>query len=802
MDSVSNCEKCEEAFNCDNNEHLYMTAKRLAGAIRSLKQQIVNEMNMWHEVNAANHELEVNIHYFQKKIEALNVLCTNNEAYNAEIEFRKKRYCEQLKKISKLVSEQNFDAANWAIILDEMIFVNRESFEILKSTAVAERRALQVISSEEENHREIMQKLLTKRIDLRKQLYSEMDTYESLRAQIKQTEANLIQLQKSIDVYDAEYWQLVDAKHNLQSQIFQLQELSRHSQRRRDFYITLAQSDDGSNDDDNNKIRRDDNEDEKSAEKIKQSDFTRRKSEYQMTPKNSAEGKKSLVTPHILRINTKDTEDKVPMPERDNKVAKSTSPSDSFSSNKSYFLTDYQRSIHSKSPTSTKLNEKSNVITGEDHAKCTKDSSSSTSVDSFQSFPSQSPLVKPKSMSPVDESKLKAVKFQSKSAESHNLSESVDVTMSNSDISIQSSEEVIDIPKSKKQQKPQNSDSTASINAESDINVKQTEKDVEVTKQNEAENNGKEKDQETDLHTSEIDILSNQKSMKLRSLAEDDDMTDLRSQSTYSDTSLQESSSASSKSDLPLEQKDSAKIKQDKQSKLFEEEVKKQFDNNSTKNESLSRSFKKPSQSSEDNLYFLEPYNLPETKKFELYKKNFNLPEARIIRKSTQTLKKKPNLPSSFSKVSPAITSSSSDQQSQNQQSLHASGTHSESKPGEKVLNADPMVKSQAKSKQQQELSKRQQKGDYSHAKQDSTRKKDGDESTSLNTSSSSCTATDDSSKTNLTSSDSDTSEELRKPVKKHHSDNSSVPGKTNVELWEEISENTFRRHINQQSRK
>ncbi|EJW81398.1 hypothetical protein WUBG_07695 [Wuchereria bancrofti] len=62
-----------------------------------------------------------------------------------------------------------------------------------------------------------------------------MNSYEAFREQINQTESNLTNLQKAIDVYDAEYWQLNDAGHNLQSQIFQLQELLRHSRRNHRF---------------------------------------------------------------------------------------------------------------------------------------------------------------------------------------------------------------------------------------------------------------------------------------------------------------------------------------------------------------------------------------------------------------------------------------------------------------------------------------------------------------------------------------------------------------------------------------
>ncbi|EFO18786.1 hypothetical protein LOAG_09707 [Loa loa] len=126
---------------------------------------------------------------------------------------------------------KNFDAANWAIILDEMAFVNRELFEILMSTAVAERRALQIETAEEEKYRIIAEKLVLKRIELRQELYFQMNSYESLRKQIHQTETDLTNLQKVIDVYDAEYWQLDDARHYLQSQLFQLQELLRRSQR-------------------------------------------------------------------------------------------------------------------------------------------------------------------------------------------------------------------------------------------------------------------------------------------------------------------------------------------------------------------------------------------------------------------------------------------------------------------------------------------------------------------------------------------------------------------------------------------
>ncbi|VDK85926.1 unnamed protein product [Litomosoides sigmodontis] len=205
-------------------------AKHLAGVIRTLKEQIVTEMNIWQETNAENCQLKIDIHHFQQRLKELDVLCINCETSNAEIERRKKRYSEQLTKISKLISEQNFDAANWAIILDEMAFVNRELFDILTATAAVERKALQLEIVEEEKYRTVAEKFVLKRIELRQALYSQMKSYESLRAQISETEIRMSDLQKAVDFYDAECWQLNDTKHHLQFQIFQLQELLRYSE--------------------------------------------------------------------------------------------------------------------------------------------------------------------------------------------------------------------------------------------------------------------------------------------------------------------------------------------------------------------------------------------------------------------------------------------------------------------------------------------------------------------------------------------------------------------------------------------
>uniref|UniRef100_A0A915PD53 Uncharacterized protein n=1 Tax=Setaria digitata TaxID=48799 RepID=A0A915PD53_9BILA len=185
----------------DSDVNAYVTAKRLVGKIRAFKEEIVGEMKIWQETNAENRQLGADIRHFRKKLKELNTVCANCELHNVEIEQRKKRYSEQLKKISKLISEQ-------------------------------------MERAEEEKYRNVTEKLVANRIELRKELYAEMDNYESLRAQIKQTEMSLVYLQKTIDVYDAEFWQLDDRRHDLQSQIFQLQELLRHSKCRH--YLNLC----------------------------------------------------------------------------------------------------------------------------------------------------------------------------------------------------------------------------------------------------------------------------------------------------------------------------------------------------------------------------------------------------------------------------------------------------------------------------------------------------------------------------------------------------------------------------------
>lgn len=65
---------------------------------------------------------------------------------------------------------------------------------------------------EEEKYRMVAEKFVLKRIELRQALYSQMRNYELLRAQISETETNMRNLQKAIDFYDAECWQLNDTK--------------------------------------------------------------------------------------------------------------------------------------------------------------------------------------------------------------------------------------------------------------------------------------------------------------------------------------------------------------------------------------------------------------------------------------------------------------------------------------------------------------------------------------------------------------------------------------------------------------
>ncbi|VDO38010.1 unnamed protein product [Brugia timori] len=332
--------------------------------IRSLKKEIINELNIWQNTNAENCQLKIDIHHFQEKLKELNILCINCETSNAEIEHRKKRYSEQLTKISKLISEQNFDAANWAIILDEMAFANRELFEILLSTATVERRALQLETAEEDKYRNTSERLNLRRIELRQELYSQMNNYESLREQINQTESNLTNLQKAIDVYDAEYWQLNDAEHNLQSQIFQLQELLRHSRRHRRFNSTSESSSPLTDTADKNE-----SEEYKSDEclitkrkfnttiphrnisKKGNFDITNAKSKCQVLPKTTPDTKRKQVADETSDSSSNIRSDFMwKKKETDSKLNQPVSPTSSVPSNTSCFLVQ-----HHKSPSKLKL---------------------------------------------------------------------------------------------------------------------------------------------------------------------------------------------------------------------------------------------------------------------------------------------------------------------------------------------------------------------------------------------------------------------------------------------------------------
>ncbi|VDN93419.1 unnamed protein product [Brugia pahangi] len=386
----------------NSDVHAYISAKRLAGMIRSLKKEIINELNIWQNTNAENCQLKIDIHHFQEKLKELNILCINCETSNAEIEHRKKRYSEQLTKISKLISEQNFDAANWAIILDEMAFANRELFEILLSTATVERRALQLETAEEDKYRNTSERLNLKRIELRQELYSQMNNYESLREQINQTESNLTNLQKAIDVYDAEYWQLNDAEHNLQSQIFQLQELLRHSRRRRRFNSTSESSSPLTDTADKNE-----SEEYKSDEclitkrkfnatiphrnisKKENFDSTNAKSKCQVLPKTTPDTKRKQVADETSDSSFNIRSDFMwKKKETDSKLNQPVSPTSSVPSNTSSFLVQ-----HHKSPSKPKLMKFANFY---NYKKSQyqkqiqqKDSNWSSSMESFKTTPSQ-----------------------------------------------------------------------------------------------------------------------------------------------------------------------------------------------------------------------------------------------------------------------------------------------------------------------------------------------------------------------------------------------------------------------------
>ncbi|CAG9532323.1 unnamed protein product [Cercopithifilaria johnstoni] len=318
--------------------------------IRALKEEIISELNIWQETNSENCQLKISIDNFQQRLKELDVLCINCETFNAEIDRRKKRYSEQLTKISKLISEQNFDAANWAIILDEMAFVNRELFDILLSTAIAERKALQVEIADEEKYRIIAEKFVLKRIELRQELYSQMNSYESLRVQISQTEDNLANLQKTIDVYDAEYWQLNDTRHDLQSQIFKLQELFRNSQRHH--YLNSSSKSSSSNDDSGDKNDKNENIKKKSNKcfdatipyrtisKKKDYDTVNAKQKIKITQTNDTSSSSLDISSDFIWKKRK-------IGSKQNRSKSSSSP---ISSNSSYFLVQ-----HHKLPLNPKL---------------------------------------------------------------------------------------------------------------------------------------------------------------------------------------------------------------------------------------------------------------------------------------------------------------------------------------------------------------------------------------------------------------------------------------------------------------
>ncbi|CAG9532322.1 unnamed protein product [Cercopithifilaria johnstoni] len=357
--------------------------------IRALKEEIISELNIWQETNSENCQLKISIDNFQQRLKELDVLCINCETFNAEIDRRKKRYSEQLTKISKLISEQNFDAANWAIILDEMAFVNRELFDILLSTAIAERKALQVEIADEEKYRIIAEKFVLKRIELRQELYSQMNSYESLRVQISQTEDNLANLQKTIDVYDAEYWQLNDTRHDLQSQIFKLQELFRNSQRHH--YLNSSSKSSSSNDDSGDKNDKNENIKKKSNKcfdatipyrtisKKKDYDTVNAKQKIKITQTNDTSSSSLDISSDFIWKKRK-------IGSKQNRSKSSSSP---ISSNSSYFLVQ-----HHKLPLNPKLTGTEKQTKYSEPVKSTK--TSTMSPDCARDVKLQTSLIDPK----------------------------------------------------------------------------------------------------------------------------------------------------------------------------------------------------------------------------------------------------------------------------------------------------------------------------------------------------------------------------------------------------------------------
>lgn len=51
----------------NSNVQACVVAKRLAGMIRTLKEQIITEMNIWQKTDAENYQLKIDIHHFQQR---------------------------------------------------------------------------------------------------------------------------------------------------------------------------------------------------------------------------------------------------------------------------------------------------------------------------------------------------------------------------------------------------------------------------------------------------------------------------------------------------------------------------------------------------------------------------------------------------------------------------------------------------------------------------------------------------------------------------------------------------------------
>uniref|UniRef100_A0A915BLV0 Uncharacterized protein n=1 Tax=Parascaris univalens TaxID=6257 RepID=A0A915BLV0_PARUN len=229
------------------NDQILFAEKRLEGIIRYLKQELDDNLEILENIRGNNQRLKNDIARYENRINEQNVQCQQYESHNADLREKKRSYLERLKAVSILVSQQNFDAGNWGIVLDEISFVSRELWDFLRRSITAERTAIKMEAAEEDKFAVDIEPMLRTRKELREQLHDAMIMYESQRSQIRLTEENLSRLGKIIDVYDAELWQLNDVKSDLQLQIYKLEQILRkNAQREKQPYYKISKINNGS----------------------------------------------------------------------------------------------------------------------------------------------------------------------------------------------------------------------------------------------------------------------------------------------------------------------------------------------------------------------------------------------------------------------------------------------------------------------------------------------------------------------------------------------------------------------------